>query len=70
MLVPAGVAVRAHGSVEIGEVDLPGGVSGSGRNVESNVVETGKRVLVIDGTRGAGLCQGRARPTMTRHVAV
>ena len=50
VLVPAGVALRVHGSAEIGEVDLPGGVGGDGRNVESNVVETGPRVLVIDGT--------------------
>ncbi len=54
ILVPAGVAVRAHGSAEIGEVDLPGGVGGNGRNVESNVVETGPRVLVIDAHTGLG----------------
>jgi hypothetical protein len=52
--VPAGVALRVHGSAEIGEVDLPGGVGGNGRNVESNVVETGTRVLVIDGHAGLG----------------
>ena len=32
----------------------PGGVGGSGRNVESNVVEKGPRVLVIDGHAGLG----------------
>jgi phage shock protein PspC (stress-responsive transcriptional regulator) len=52
--VPAGVALQAHGSVEIGDVELPGGVGGSGRNVESVVAETGPRVLVIDGHAGVG----------------
>ena len=54
MIVPAGVALQAHGTAEIGEVDLPGGVGGDGRNVESDVVETGPRVLVIDGHTGLG----------------
>ena len=52
--VPAGVALQARGTAEIGEVDLPGGVGGDGRNVESNVFETGPRVLVIDGHTGVG----------------
>ena len=54
VIVPAGVALQAHGTAEIGEVDLPGGVGGSGRNVESDVFETGPRVLVIDGHAGLG----------------
>jgi phage shock protein PspC (stress-responsive transcriptional regulator) len=54
VLVPDDVALRANGSAELGEVDLPGGVSGSGRNVESSVTETGPRVLVIDGHAGLG----------------
>ena len=54
MLVPADVALRVHGSAELGEVDLPGGIGGDGRNVESNLVETGLRVLVIDGHVGVG----------------
>ena len=73
MLVPAGVALQAHGSAEIGEVDLPGGVGGDGRNVESNVVETGPRVLVIDGHTGLGsvrIERALRPPTMTRHVAI
>ena len=54
VLTPAGVALRVHGSAELGEVDLPNGIGGDGRNVESNLVETGLRVLVIDGHVGVG----------------
>jgi hypothetical protein len=54
VIVPDGVALQAHGTAEIGEVDLPGNVGGSGRNVESDVFETGSRVLVIDGHAGLG----------------
>jgi phage shock protein PspC (stress-responsive transcriptional regulator) len=54
VIVPPGVALQAHGSAEIGEVDLPGGVGSDGRNVESDVVQTGPRVLVIDGHTGLG----------------
>ncbi len=54
VLVPAGVALQVRGTAEIGEVDLPGGVGGDGRNVESNVFETGPRVLVIDAHTGLG----------------
>ena len=61
-IVPADVALQAHGSAEIGEVDLPGGIGGNGRNVESDVVETGPRVLVIDGHAGAGLGHGSSAP--------
>ena len=56
VIVPAGVALQAHGTAEIGEVDLPGGVGGDGRNVESDVRRDGPRVLVIDAHAGAGLC--------------
>ncbi len=52
--VPEGVALQAHGSAEVGDVQLPGNVGGSGRNVESVVVETGPRVLVIDAHAGVG----------------
>jgi phage shock protein PspC (stress-responsive transcriptional regulator) len=52
--VPEGVALQAHGSAEVGDVELPGGVGGSGRNVESVVAETGPRVLVIDAHAGVG----------------
>ncbi len=54
VLVPADVTLRIHGSAELGEVDLPDGIGGDGRNVESNLVETGLRVLVIDGHVGVG----------------
>ena len=54
VLVPADVALRVHGSAEVGEVDLPDGIGGEGRNVESDLVETGLRVLVIDGHVGVG----------------
>jgi phage shock protein PspC (stress-responsive transcriptional regulator) len=52
--VPAGVGLVVHGSAEIGEVDLPGGVGGDGRNVESDVVEPGVRTLVLDAHTGLG----------------
>jgi phage shock protein PspC (stress-responsive transcriptional regulator) len=54
VLVPADATLRIHGSAELGEVDLPNGIGGDGRNVESNLVETGLRVLVIDGHVGVG----------------
>ena len=54
VLVPAGVALRIHGKAEVGEVDLPNGIRGDGRNVESELIETGERVLVLDASVGAG----------------
>jgi hypothetical protein len=54
ILVPADVALRIHGSAEVGEVDLPDGIRGDGRNVESELIETGERVLVLDASVGAG----------------
>ena len=54
VLVPAGVALRINGTAEVGEVDLPDGIKGSGRNVESELIETGERVLVLDASVGAG----------------
>ena len=54
VFVPNGVALQAHGSAEIGQVDLPGNIGGDGRNVESDLVETGPRVLVIDAHAGLG----------------
>jgi phage shock protein PspC (stress-responsive transcriptional regulator) len=54
VIVPEGVGLRVHGTAEIGEVDLPAGVGGSGRNVESNLVEQGARVLVLDAHAGLG----------------
>ena len=54
VLVPADVALRIHGTAEVGEVDLPDGIKGSGRNVESELIETGERILVLDASVGAG----------------
>ena len=52
--VPADAAVRIHANVEVGEIELPNGIGGDGRNVESELIETGDRVLVIDARVGAG----------------
>ena len=54
VLVPADVALRIHGSAEYGEVLLPDGLGADGRNVESDLIETGTRVLVLDAHVGAG----------------
>jgi len=54
VIVPEDAAIRVHATTEIGEVDLPDGVGGSGRNVESDFTERGLRVLVIDGHTGLG----------------
>ena len=54
VIVPEGAGLKVHGTVEIGEVDLPDGIGGSGRNVESDFVEPGARVLVLDGHAGLG----------------
>jgi phage shock protein PspC (stress-responsive transcriptional regulator) len=52
--VPADAAVRIHATVEVGEIELPNGIGGDGRNVESELIETGERVLVIEARVGAG----------------
>ena len=54
VVAPADAALQVHGSAEIGDVNLPDGIGGSGRNVESDMVETGPRVLVIDAHTGLG----------------
>jgi phage shock protein PspC (stress-responsive transcriptional regulator) len=54
VIVPSDVALRIHATVEVGEIDLPGGIGGDGRNVVSDVTETGERVLVLDADVGAG----------------
>jgi hypothetical protein len=54
VIVPSDVALRIHATVEVGETDLPGGIGGDGRNVVSDVTETGERVLVLDADVGAG----------------
>ena len=53
VIVPADVAVRAHGDVQAGEVTILGNTD-DGRNVDVDVSETGQRVLVIDADVGAG----------------
>jgi phage shock protein PspC (stress-responsive transcriptional regulator) len=54
VIVPADVALRVHGTAEVGEVELPDGLTADGRNVESDLTETGPRVLVLDAHVGAG----------------
>jgi phage shock protein PspC (stress-responsive transcriptional regulator) len=54
VIVPDDVGLRVHGTAEVGEVDLPGAAYADGRNVESDVVEPGARVLVLDAHTGLG----------------
>ena len=46
--------MRIDATVEAGEIELPNGIGGDGRNVESELIETGERVLVIDARVGVG----------------
>ena len=54
VIVPAGVALQVHATAKAGEIDLPGDADGDGRNLENNVTEAGKRVLVLDAHAGLG----------------
>ena len=54
VIVPSDVALRIHATAEIGEIVLPDGIGGDGRNVVSELTETGDRVLVLDADVGAG----------------
>ena len=55
VIVPAGVALSVHGTAELGNVDLPGTANDAdGHNAESNIVQTGSRVLVLDAHAGLG----------------
>lgn len=54
VIVPAGVGLRMHGTAELGEVDLPGPAYADGRNVESDLIEPGARMLVLDAHAGLG----------------
>ena len=54
VIVPADVALRVHGTAELGEIELPNGIGADGRHVESDLTETGGRVLVLDAHVGAG----------------
>jgi phage shock protein PspC (stress-responsive transcriptional regulator) len=53
VIVPAGVAVRAHGEAQAGRVDILGSID-DGRNADVDVSEVGNRVLVLDADVGAG----------------
>ncbi len=54
VIVPPDAALRVEGTAQLGEVDLPGGVGGDGRNVEVDVIEPGSRVLVLHAHAGLG----------------
>jgi phage shock protein PspC (stress-responsive transcriptional regulator) len=53
VIVPAGVAVRAHGKAQAGHVNVLGSVD-DGRNADVDVSQAGNRVLVLDADVGAG----------------
>ncbi len=53
VIVPAGVALRAHGDVQVGNVEILG-TQDDGRNADVDVSQAGKRVLVLDADVGAG----------------
>jgi len=54
VLVPDDVALRIVATAKGGEIDLPNGIGSQGRSVESELTETGERVLVLDAHVGAG----------------
>jgi phage shock protein PspC (stress-responsive transcriptional regulator) len=54
VMVPADVALQVRATAEVGDISLPDGTGGDGRNVESAVTESGDRVLVLDASVGAG----------------
>ncbi|HEU4701262.1 MAG TPA: PspC domain-containing protein [Conexibacter sp.] len=56
VIVPAGVALHAHGETQLGEVEILGTVD-DGRNADVDVSETGARVLVLDAHVGVGSLQ-------------
>jgi len=58
VIVPEGVAVRAHGEVQAGYINILGTVD-DGRNADVDVSEVGTRVLVLDGDVGAGALRVR-----------
>ena len=53
VIVPAGVAVRAHGEAQAGYVNILG-EEDEGRNADVDVSQAGNRVLVLDADVGAG----------------
>ena len=54
VIVPAGVALQVHATAKAGEIDLPGNADSDGGNLENELTETGKRVLVLDAHAGLG----------------
>jgi phage shock protein PspC (stress-responsive transcriptional regulator) len=53
VIVPQGIALRAHGDAQAGYVSLLGDTD-DGRNADVDVKEAGRRVLVLDADVGAG----------------
>jgi phage shock protein PspC (stress-responsive transcriptional regulator) len=53
VVAPAGAALQVHGHAHYGEVTLLGREN-DGRDTDNSIEETGKRVLVLDSTVGAG----------------
>ena len=58
VIVPAGVAVRAHGEAQAGYINILGTVD-DGRNADVDVSEVGNRVLVLDADVGVGALRVR-----------
>lgn len=54
VILPEDIGLKVRGTAEAGEVRLPDGVGGDGRNVESDFVVAGSRVLVLDAHAGLG----------------
>jgi phage shock protein PspC (stress-responsive transcriptional regulator) len=53
VIVPRDVALQVHGHTQAGQVDVLGSID-NGTNVDKSVVQTAKRVLVLDAHVGAG----------------
>jgi phage shock protein PspC (stress-responsive transcriptional regulator) len=53
VIVPPDVALRVHGDTQFGDVNVLGDIA-DGHDVERNVEQDGKRVLVLDAHVGAG----------------
>jgi phage shock protein PspC (stress-responsive transcriptional regulator) len=53
VVVPRNVALQVHGDAQLGQVEVLGD-SADGRNVDRNVDQVGKRVLVLDAHVGVG----------------
>jgi phage shock protein PspC (stress-responsive transcriptional regulator) len=53
VIVPQNVALRVHGDAQLGQVEVLGRTA-DGRNVDKNIDQVGKRVLVLDAHVGVG----------------